>query len=275
MGKPILRPWLDKKIESRERALQFAGSNETAERVLQYLQALRYGDVRFTDESVIHITTGDVLYHEYLLRVTDEEGEDLLTGNILDTLDRWDVLPLVGHYLIELALIQLQEHGGRVGINVPPQIFMAKELRTALDKRLKEAEKAGVSPDQVFLEILEAPFMDISEEMKPMITWMNRITKKGYKLGLDDFGAPDGCHTLGHVETLPIGFLKLDGTVVGSMLDGTFNLDAYMDVFAYCKENDIPIIAEHVETVENARKLRDLYPVTYVQSRHLKADDFK
>jgi EAL domain-containing protein (putative c-di-GMP-specific phosphodiesterase class I) len=124
------------------------------------------------------------------------------------------------------------------------------------------------------LEILETPKMNIDKSMKDMFTWMKSITKQGYSIGLDDFGADDGCHTMKHVKKLPISFLKLDGAVIQTMLNDTFNRRAYSEVFTYCIENDIDIIAEHVESAEDARRLIKLYPITHIQSRNVQPEDF-
>lgn len=274
MNQPILPLWLDRKIEERETSLESAIANTEGDKVRHYLHSLRYGEVDFRQEPVINIQTSEVLYWEHLLRVKDTQGNELLTGNVLKTLNSWDVLPLVGQYLIELALIQAQKFECNVGLNVPPQLFMSSSFRKTLGQRLKEAKEDGVKPEQVFLEVLETPYMNISDDMEPMFKWFDKMIEKGYRLGLDDFGAPNGQHTFKHLQKLPVSFLKLDWAVVETMVNGTFDKSAYKDVFEYCVSNNIPIIAEHVETVNDAKKLGTKYPITHVQSFKLTPKNF-
>lgn len=279
MNRPILKEWLDKKIITLTNHLKKNGADVNSEKALMYLDALRHGLLYFSEEEVIHVLSGgvDVLYCECLMRLEDKDGVILSTEEVLQELDKWKVMPQVAQYLAEFALMQAVDHTYSIGINIPPQMFMAKALRDKLDALLREYKKKGVEPARVFLEILETPSLNIEDYMQGMIDWMHDLNRRGYRIGLDDFGAVDSEHTLEHIRKLPISFLKLDGKgMVEKMLDDSFDEMEYTEVFDYCTSQDIDIIAEHVETPQQAIALVARYPmITHIQSRSVKSKDFQ
>jgi EAL domain-containing protein (putative c-di-GMP-specific phosphodiesterase class I) len=66
------------------------------------------------------------------------------------------------------------------------------------------------------------------------------------------------------LNDLPVDFVKIDGVIIESMLQGAFGPATVKAINMVCKDAGIRTIAEFVETKETLAKLREI-GVDYVQ----------
>lgn len=100
------------------------------------------------------------------------------------------------------------------------------------------------------LELTESAFFD-SE--KTLIQIMNRLQKEGFHFSMDDFGT--GYSSLSTLRILPFNTVKLDRAFIS---DGTDNVRGQIvarHTVAMARDLNMKIVAEGVETVEQARFL--------------------
>lgn len=104
----------------------------------------------------------------------------------------------------------------------------------------------GVEPSRLTLEITETvPIIDLDAAAAQIL----RLNAIGVKVALDDFGA--GYNSLTYLHALPVQVVKLDR----SLLAGTERArDAtlYRSVIAVCDPLGLEVVAEGIETVEQA-----------------------
>nr|WP_090281508.1 bifunctional diguanylate cyclase/phosphodiesterase [Mycolicibacterium komanii]CRL78006.1 diguanylate cyclase/phosphodiesterase [Mycolicibacterium komanii] len=104
----------------------------------------------------------------------------------------------------------------------------------------------GVEPSRLTLEITETvPIIDLDAAAAQIL----RLNAVGVKVALDDFGA--GYNSLTYLHALPVQVVKLDR----SLLAGTERArDAtlYRSVIAVCDPLGLDVVAEGIETVEQA-----------------------
>ena len=104
---------------------------------------------------------------------------------------------------------------------------------------------------QVTLELTEAQFVRPSA-----VTALEELAALGYVIALDDFGT--GYSALSSIHTLPVSVVKIDQSFV-SRLPHDASAEALLAaISALCEQLAITVVAEGLETDQQARTVRDL-----------------
>jgi EAL domain-containing protein (putative c-di-GMP-specific phosphodiesterase class I) len=109
----------------------------------------------------------------------------------------------------------------------------------------------GVNPPGIDLEITESLVMDDIEEN---IETLKSIRDLGVDIAIDDFGT--GYSSLGYLARLPATSLKIDRSFITTMLDDPNALTLVQTVISLAHSLRLKVIAEGVETEEQAKVLR-------------------
>ncbi len=136
-----------------------------------------------------------------------------------------------------------------VSVNVSPREFELYSVAETLD-RITHAH--GIDPALFEIEITEEAILDTlvaGEQLK-------HIERSGYKLAVDDFGA--GHSSLAYLVTLKVDRLKLDRRFVAGIETSFQNQEIVGAMAGLGKALAMDIIAEGVETAEEAATLRGL-----------------
>jgi EAL domain-containing protein (putative c-di-GMP-specific phosphodiesterase class I) len=112
---------------------------------------------------------------------------------------------------------------------------------------------AGLEAEYLRLEITESHVM---EDSGAAIGIMNRLRALGVKLSIDDFGT--GYSSLSYLHRLPINFLKIDRSFVSKMQSNHENGEIIRSIIMLADNLEIEVIAEGIETGEQAKRLKDL-----------------
>lgn len=104
--------------------------------------------------------------------------------------------------------------------------------------------------ERILIEVTESVFLNNAESA---IHVMTSLQKKGVKFVLDDFGT--GYSSLAYLQKLPIEYLKIDKSFIGSMTTNQDNLAIVSNILALGKSLQLGVIAEGVETQEQFDKL--------------------
>ena len=97
----------------------------------------------------------------------------------------------------------------------------------------------------IFFEITEHVF---AEDMKKVISVMNRLKKIGISFSIDDFGT--GYSSLSYLKVLPIDEVKIDKSFVARLSESTDDKKMISTIISIAKNFDLNIVAEGVETFE-------------------------
>lgn len=105
----------------------------------------------------------------------------------------------------------------------------------------------GLPAHRLVLEITETvPIVDLAAGAAAI----RRFNERGIRLALDDFGA--GYNSLTYLHELPVQIVKLDrGLAMG--VEPERNLTLYSSVTGLCKALGLTVVAEGIETVEQAQ----------------------
>ena len=110
---------------------------------------------------------------------------------------------------------------------------------------------AGLSPSQLEVEVAETSLADNIDAAQRQL---QKLRELGVRVALDDFGAGD-C-SLRLLRDLPIDTLKLDRHLVALLPESEANVALVRCVIELCQQYNISVIAEGVETVQQADWLR-------------------
>ncbi|KKB86041.1 hypothetical protein VW29_04415 [Devosia limi DSM 17137] len=208
-------------------------------------------------QPVVRLDTGAIVGLEALARMRTPDGRIASAGEFHVALaDPRIAYELTGSMLAQVAadLRNWLDAGiaiEYVGINVTTGDFQ----RGDLEQRIVSAfETAGVPLHHALLEVNEAVFMGGSDGRVPRA--VEALRKRGLKVALDDFGT--GFASLTHLLSFPVDIIKIDKSFVdrlGSDAPSTVIVQAIIDI---TRKLGMQVIAEGVETVEQAQILRSL-----------------
>ena len=138
----------------------------------------------------------------------------------------------------------------RVAVNVSPIQLRQKDFVATVVAAVRNAEEAGASLD---LEVTETVIM---ENVETIIPKLKTIRGLGVEIAVDDFGT--GYSSLAYIARLPIHDLKIDRSFVAGMPEMNGSLSIVDAVISLAHSLGLKVVAEGVETEEQATQLRQL-----------------
>ncbi len=104
-------------------------------------------------------------------------------------------------------------------------------------------EENGLDHNAISLEITESAYSENTDEILSVIETLH---KKGYKIEMDDFGT--GYSSLNMLYSMPIDVLKMDRTFVNNIEHSEKKLHFLEMILDIANKLNVPVIAEGVET---------------------------
>ena len=104
-------------------------------------------------------------------------------------------------------------------------------------------EENGLDHNAISLEITESAYCENTDEILSVIETLH---KKGYKIEMDDFGT--GYSSLNMLYSMPIDVLKMDRAFVSNIEHSEKKLHFLEMILDIANKLDVPVIAEGVET---------------------------
>lgn len=141
-------------------------------------------------------------------------------------------------------------HRWRIAVNVS-----AKQLQDGDILQQLRLLCAGIEPidNRVDLELTESVLFDTSDEARELL---NSIRRLGYRIGMDDFGT--GYSSFNYLQWLPIDKIKIDRQFVSTMNVSRQARGIISATIALAQNLELDVVAEGVETPQQARQLANL-----------------
>lgn len=167
------------------------------------------------------------------------------TGMIIDV-GRWVMETAAADYARWLAA---GRHPPRIAVNVS-QIQLRQDDFTAMAAAVvrRDAGRSGLD-----FEITESLVM---EHVAANSLKLKALREMGVGIAVDDFGT--GYSSLSYLATLPVNALKIDRAFVINMVTDPASLSIVTTIIALARSLNLKVIAEGVETHEQAQILRQL-----------------
>ncbi len=146
---------------------------------------------------------------------------------------------------------QWQQQGRTLvlSVNVSPLQFQHPDFYAELTGAL---ETTGADPARLELEVTERMVMSGGEATTHLL---QRIKRLGVRVSLDDFGT--GYCSLSYLRRFPIDTLKIDRTFVRDLTTDTDTATIIRAIISMARSLNKNVVAEGVETAEQADFLRD------------------
>ena len=217
--------------------------------------ALQQGRLALQFQPIVDARTKHPVLAEALVRMRTEDDRLLGPGHFIDVAERTGQILQIGRWVLEQACSharRLEEAGmaSAISVNVSPRELMHVNYVRHVESVV---EDTGVSPSSIVLEVTETAVME--DVVKAQAT-LNHLRSLGFRLALDDFGT--GYSSISMLKTLPFDILKIDRAFVRDiqgMSIGATTLGAIIDIG---KSLQLTIIAEGIETAEQALSLERL-----------------
>lgn len=142
-----------------------------------------------------------------------------------------------------------------VSVNISPKHFRQSDFVAAIKAALA---KSGAKPGQLILEVTESLLID---NINDVIAKMIELTGLGVRFSLDDFGT--GYSSLAYLKRLPIHELKIDKSFVQDAPTDRDDAALVESILAVAEHMNLKVVAEGVETQEQADFLNARHQVIH------------
>ncbi|MEM9176368.1 MAG: EAL domain-containing protein [Myxococcota bacterium] len=234
--------------------------NATSERRLQLETGLRHALER--DQLVLHYQplrdsrTGRVSAVEALIRWVNDDGEMVRPDEFIPVAEETGLIVPIGEWVLRTACRQLASWRAegyapiRMSVNLSVEQLRDLGIGNAVEQVLFDT---GLSPADIELEITESCILDQSPNI---VAGIGALSALGIGFALDDFGT--GYSSLSALQRFPIDRLKIDRSFVSGIGDSDSDEALTSAVVALANRLGLEVVAEGVETEEQARVLTEL-----------------
>jgi diguanylate cyclase (GGDEF)-like protein len=202
------------------------------------------------------LRTGGVCGAEALLRWKHPERGLVPPVQFIPVLEETGLIVPVGEWVIKRACDDMKSWTA-AGIRVLPIAvnLSARQFRQPdLDVRIRALiEAAGVNPELIELEITESQLM---HDPQHAIRVLRELREAGIRIALDDFGT--GYSSLAYLTRFPLAALKIDRSFVADVLIDEADATIVRTIVDMAKQLGFTVVAEGVETQEQAAFLKQL-----------------
>lgn len=223
----------------------------------------------------VDIATGKTIGAEALVRWIDPERGLIPPNDFIPLLEKEGYVYRVDRYIWEetCRLLKTQKDAGLpvvpVSVNAARGDLYEKDFLKVLDQLL---EKYEINPQMLHLEIIERAYVKDSEYVFQVLT---KLRNRGFLIEMDDFGM--GESSLSMVAGMPVDVLKLDRCFLIADLEDKRHIEVIRFIVRLAGMLEMKIIAEGVETQEQAKLLLDMgcpYAQGYYYGRPQPAAEF-
>jgi len=210
------------------------------------------------DEFIVHyqpqvdVETGLIVGMEALVR-WQHDGRIIPPAGFLSIAEENGLIVQISERVLEKSCEQIsvwKKQGldvPHVAVNFSTKNFKNNELVTKVKRLL---EKNGLNGSDIMLEITETTSMDVPSEIIPML---NEFRSYGIGIAVDDFGT--GYSSLSYLKRLPVDVLKIDRAFIKDLAIDTDDEKIVMAILSLGKVFSMKVVAEGVETIEQASLL--------------------
>lgn len=165
------------------------------------------------------------------------------TGLIID-IDRWVMRTAMNQFA---AWSKAGYQTGKLSLNLSILQLRHNDFLDVVSTAIAES---GINTDQLQFEITETQIMKNPEEA---ITKLLQLKALGISIAIDDFGT--GHSSLSYLKRLPLDKLKIDQSFIQGVPDDHDDKQLTRTIIAMATNLNLELIAEGVETLEQARYL--------------------
>ena len=266
--------------ENGRRTFRFFDS-EMNNRVREYIwletnmrRALEEDEFELYYQPKVSLASGQVESVEALIRWNNPERGMIMPNAFIPYAEESGLIVPLGKWVLlaaakQAGLWKKQGLNLRIAVNLSARQLHAPTL---LEDFASAILTNDISPSLVDLELTESCLIDDEMQAHRLIRMFREL---GAQIHLDDFGT--GYSSLSHLARLPLDVLKLDGSFCLSIHTDARAQALVRAMVAVAQELDLKVVAECVETVEQADFLRSIgvdFAQGYLYGKPMQLHDF-
>lgn len=221
-------------------------------------EALNADDFLLHAQPIVSLADPSVVCgYELLLRMRGKDGNTVSAAEIISAAHRYQLMPSIDRWVVQHAMGKLRPHratlrrrGMCMSINISGQSIGDPEFLSFLAQQLS---RSGLAPGSVMIEITEQTAIATAGNAADRL---RKLCSRGWRIALDDFGT--GTNSLSNLKELPVARIKIDGSFVLDLLTNRRSAATVQAIVQLAKGEGIDTVAEFVETLAIAQKLREL-----------------
>lgn len=217
--------------------------------------ALQRGELRVVFQPLFSMDGGAAVGCEALLRWQHPDRGELLPDEFLRIAEDDGLIVPIGAWVLEQACSQLAAWRAdgyelTMSVNVSARQLEQRDFAAIVERVLR---MTGAPPETVCLEVTETAVL-----RRPLVAAqaLRSLQSIGVQVALDDFGL--GYSSLNHLKALPVDVVKVDRSFIADVCSSTQDLAVVEAVLTIAKRMGVTVVAEGVETQEQADVLRAL-----------------
>jgi diguanylate cyclase (GGDEF)-like protein len=203
-------------------------------------------------QPITDLATGELKALEALARWHDESLGQIPPGQFIPIAEQINVIEQISDKLLAQAAAEAGRWAStvRLSFNVS-----AVQLCTAgsTQRLLAVIERAGLEPARLQVEVTETALLADFEVARENL---RALRAAGARIVLDDFGA--GHASISYLREMRFDGVKLDGTLIATVADSLRSRRLLKGVLDLCAALGLPSVAEHIETDDQLRLLREM-----------------
>ncbi|ODC03450.1 hypothetical protein BFW38_07700 [Terasakiispira papahanaumokuakeensis] len=168
-------------------------------------------------------------------------------SSLILTLGEW-ILNDACQKLTQTPLTHQQDF--RLHVNLSARQVLQSDLVDTIEDTIA---RTGLSPTKLTLEVTESVLLDQNRET---LRKLETLRRQGMHISLDDFGT--GYSSLAYLHRLPVDSLKIDQSFIREMRDSASSQAIVRAIIAMAEGVGVEVVAEGVETLEQAEWLRKM-----------------
>lgn len=234
------------------------------------------------EEFILHyqpqldLQTGRVIGNESLIRWNHPELGLIQPNDFIPLLEETGMIVAVGEWVIKTACAQNKAWqmanlpAISVSINLSGRQFQDERLIEKIDAILTET---GLDPRHLEIEITESVLMGNTQAAMETISTLSEM---GIKFAIDDFGT--GYSSLSYLKRFEIDTLKIDRSFIRDITTDPDDASIVAAIIVMAHSLNLSLVAEGVETKEQASFLRNLSCETvqgFLYHRPMSADQLE
>jgi len=217
-------------------------------------QALEQDQLLLHYQPKVDIGSGRISGLEALMRWNDPETGIVLPPKFIPLLEETGMILEAGTWALEKAIADSlawqtkKLRPPRIAVNVSPIQLNQKNFVSTIERVVMgSGDKAAM----LELEITESLVM---QDVVSNIQKLRMIRDMGVEVAIDDFGT--GYSSLSYIAKLPANTLKIDQSFIANMTNNSDDLGIVSTIISLAHSLNMRVVAEGVESEEQARFLR-------------------
>ncbi|MGO4869775.1 MAG: EAL domain-containing protein [Roseiarcus sp.] len=218
-------------------------------------QALDRDEFSLHYQPKVDVATDQVTGVEALLRWTAPDLGPLSPAQFIPLAEETGLIVPIGRWVLKTACAQTMAWRRQglpplsMAVNLSPRQFSDENLLRDIDDALGAS---GMPPERLQIEITESMVM---HNVGRAIELLDVIRSRGVRLAIDDFGT--GYSSMSLMKKFPVDTIKIDRSFVQDLPHDAEDRAIAEAIIGMGKALGLTVVAEGVETVEQAAFLRD------------------